>query len=349
MGVVTIHNLITFIPMKVMNKAIFLAAILLTVQFGHAQTAKELQETARSFMQQGDFSNATLVLTRAISLEPNNIDITKDLALTYYFQKDFSRALDQIKPVLDREDADDQCFQIAGNIYKYLDQPKESEKVYKKGLKKIPESSALYNDWGELQWAQKNYDAIKQWEKGIEVDPNYSKNYYNASKYYYLTTDKVWSILYGEIFVNMEPQNKATPEIKSILLEGYKKIFIDNDVNKEPKDAVSFTDAFLRTMRKQSLVASSGINPESLTMIRTRFILDWFKNYGDKYPSRLFEYQRQLLQEGMFDAYNQWLFGTVQNLAAYQNWITTHATEYNEFSKFQRSRIYKAVAGQNNR
>jgi len=65
-------------------------------------------------------------------------------------------------------------------------------------------------------------------------------------------------------------------------------------------------------MNKQSLVASYGINPETLTMIRSRFILDWYNTNGDKLPFKLFELQRQLLQEGMFDAYNEWLFGSVQ-------------------------------------
>jgi len=76
-------------------------------------------------------------------------------------------------------------------------------------------------------------------------------------------------------------------------------------------------------------------------MIRTRFILDWFNSFSSKFPFRLFEYQLQLLREGMFDAYNQWLFGTVQNLVAYQNWTTAHAVEYDEFSKFQKGRIFK--------
>ncbi len=332
--------------MKPINKGILLVVLLLSVQFSIAQSAKELQETARSFMQQGDFTNASLVLTRAAAMEPNNIDITKDLALNYYFQKNYTRGLEIIKPVLDREDADDQCYQIAGNFYKQLEQPKECEKLFRKGLKKIPQSGALYNELGELQWAQSNYDAINQWEKGIEVDPNYSKNYYNACKYYYLTTDKVWSIIYGEVFVNMEPLNRTTPEIKSILLESYKKLFAETEPAKESKETGKFSDAFLQTMKKQNQVVLGGIGPETLTMIRTRFILDWFHDYAAKYPSRLFEYQRQLLREGMFDAYNQWLFGTVQNLAAYQNWITTHSTDYNEFNRFQKGRTYKVPAGQ---
>jgi len=156
-------------------------------------------------MQQGDYANAVLVLNRAAQMDPKDIDITKDLAFSYYLQKDFTKALDIIKPLLDREDADDQCYQIAGNIYKQLEQPKECDKLLRKGLKKFPESGAMYNELGELLWAQQDFTAIKQWEKGIEVDPGFSKNYYNAAKYYYLTPDKVWSILYGEAFINMEP------------------------------------------------------------------------------------------------------------------------------------------------
>jgi len=99
-------------------------------------------------------------------------------------------------------------------------------------------------------------------------------------------------------------------------------------------------------MGKQSMVATSGINTETLTMIRTRFILDWYKDYADKIPFKLFELHRQLLQEGMFDAYNQWVFESVQNLAAYQNWTVLHAAEYNEFTRFQKGRIFKIPAGQ---
>jgi hypothetical protein len=81
-------------------------------------------------------------------------------------------------------------------------------------------------------------------------------------------------------------------------------------------------------------------------MIRTRFILDWFANYGNKFPFKLFDYQQQLIREGMFDAYNQWLFGTVENLPAYENWTKTHNEEYTNFTKFIKSRVFKMPAGQ---
>ncbi len=310
------------------------------------QTVQQLQETARAFMRQGDYANAILVLNRGLQQEPGNIPMAKDLAMSYYYQKDNSKALEVIKPLLDNEKSDDQVFQIAGNIYKQLALVKDCEKMYKKGIKKFPDSGPLYNELGELQWAQQDYEAIKNWEKGIELDATYSKNYYNAAKYYFFTNDKVWSILYGEIFINMEPQGSRTPEMKQLLLDSYKKLFTTADIVQDNKDKNAFVKSFLTQMNKQTSLLSSGVNTESLTMVRTRFILDWYNDNASKTPFKLFEYQQQLLKEGMFDAYNQWLFGSIQNLAAYQNWVTTHAAENTAFMDFQKGRIFKVPQGQ---
>ena len=168
--------------MKLIPITPFFASLFFMVQFSHAQSATELQERARSFKQKSDYNNASLLLQRASIADPNNIEIIKDLALSFYFQKEYKKGLEVIKTIIDKDESDDQCFQIAGNFYKQLDQAKECEKLFKKGIKKFPKSGALYNELGDLLWAQKNNEAIRQWEKGIENDPSYSKNYYNACK-----------------------------------------------------------------------------------------------------------------------------------------------------------------------
>lgn len=309
-----------------------------------AQDAKQLHESAKAFMKKGDFPNAIIVLNKAIEQEPSDNSLSKDLALSYYFINDNKKALEVIAPLLGRDDADDQTYQIAGNVYKNLKQLKEAEKIYKEGLKKFQTSGALYNDLGEMLWNQKDYSAIKIWEKGIENDPSYSKNYYNAARYYFLSTDKIWSIIYGEIFLNMEPFSSKSPEVKDLLLESYKKLFMEVNDEKN-KDNGRFENAFFQVMNKQAAVASFGITPETLTMIRTRFILDWF-NEGKRPSFKLFDYQRQLLQEGMFDAYNQWLFGSAQNLSSFQNWINTHTDEYASFTEFQKNRVFRLPEGE---
>jgi Tfp pilus assembly protein PilF len=309
---------------------------------------KTLHETAKTFMRSGDFDNAIIVLKRALQLDNKNLEMQKDLVMTYYLKRDYVTALEGAKDLVDRDDADVMTYQIAGNVYKALEEAKDGEKLYKKGLKKFPKSGPLYSEYGELLWAAKDYSAIDLWEKGIEVDPAYGGNYYNAALYYFHAKDKVWSLIYGEIFVNMESLSERGAAIKQLLLQGYKeKLFSEVDLMKgEEKNKSEFAKAFLQTMGKQSSLVSKGINTEVLTMIRTRFILEWFPNTAFKFPFRLFDYHRQLLQEGMFNAYNQWLFGPSENLAAYDNWTKTHAPEYETFNTFLRSRVFRVPAGQ---
>ena len=309
--------------------------------FAQEQDPKTLQETARTFQRQGDYANAVLVLNRALQQKPDDLELRKELAFTYYLQRDYKKALEAAKPLPERADADVQCFQILGLVYKAIEERKECERLYKNGLKKFPNSGVLYNEYGEMLWTKQDYSAIKYWEKGIEVDPNYSGNYYNAAKHYYLSFDKVWGLIYGEMFLNLESYSKRTAEIKDLLLEGYKKLFSESNLQNKQDVKNAFAAAYLNTMSKNAAQVSSGITPESLTIIRTRFILDWYEKEATNFPFRLFDYQRQLLKEGLFDAYNQWIFGASQNLPAFQNWTTTHATSYNQFTGFQKGRVFK--------
>ena len=205
-----------------------------TVVLAQTEDVKSLQATARTFMQQGDFNNAIIVLTRALQQDKNNLELQKDLINSYYYKRDYDKALEGVKAIMDRNDADVISYQIAGNVYKALEQVKDCERVYKAGLKKFPKSGPLYSEYGELLWAKKDFSAIDLWEKGIQEDPAYSGNYYNAALFYYYTKDKVWSLVYGEIFVNMESLTERAAAMKQLLLDGYKqKLFTDPDILKD--------------------------------------------------------------------------------------------------------------------
>lgn len=327
---------------------VLLAFLITTTAFAQPSDPDSLHETAKNFMRSGDFDNAIIVLNRALLLDKDNLEMQKDLVQSYYYKRDYVKALEGIKTLIDRDAADVVCFQIAGNVYKALEQPKECEKMYKKGLKKFPKSGPLFSEYGELLWANKDYSAINLWEKGIELDPAYGGNYYNAALYYFYTKDKVWSAIYGEIFVNIESLSERGVAMKQLLLQSYKeKLFANADLMKdEEKNKSEFAKAFLQGMSKQSFLTGKGVTTEALTMIRTRFILDWYETHAARFPFRLFDYQQQLIREGMFDAYNQWLFGPTENLAAYDNWTRSHEEEYNAFNRFQRNHIFKMPPGQ---
>jgi hypothetical protein len=102
-----------------------------------------------------------------------------------------------------------------------------------------------------------------------------------------------------------------------------------------------FESAFRQLLAKQTSVITNGIDPEALIMLRTRFILDWYNFYSFKYPFALFDLQRSLLKEGMFEAYNQWIFGPVASQAGYRAWTNLHKAEYDRFIQYQRNHPFK--------
>jgi tetratricopeptide (TPR) repeat protein len=328
-------------------KKILLSLLSITLVLGAFAQEESIKDVARNYMRTGDWDNAILVLNRAIAQEPNNLEYQKDLAMTYYYKKDFARALKQVEPMVDRDDADEAVYQIAGNVYKALEEVKEAEKLYKKGLKKFPKSGPLYSEYGELLWAKQDYNAIKEWEKGIEMAPAFAGNYYNAALFYYYTQDKIWTIIYGEIFVNMEYLTERATEMKKLVLSSYKeKLFNNIDAGKEDKKKTAFAKAVQATYNKQASLVNRGMNAETLNMVRTKFILDWFNTYGKNFPFKLFEYQQQLIKGGMFEAYNQWLFSSVENLPAFDQWTKNNADAYNKFTTFQKGRVFKMPSGQ---
>ncbi len=333
---------------------IYLLFIALAGFAQQTQDAATLHETAKGFLKQGDYENTILVLNKALQLQPNDPEISRDLLYTYYLKRDFAKALEIGKPLAERADADITTLQMMGLVYKSIAENKEAEKLYKKGLKNYPDAGILYSEYGDLLAEKEPDNALKLWEKGIEADPNHSSNYYHVAKQYAQSGNSLWSILYAEMFLNMESFTARSTEMKNLLLQQYKKFFVSGYTappapvvkGKKKNNNPTFTKAVAEVLQNQQSQTAYGITPESLTAIRTRFILDWYDKYGERFPFRLFEHQRQLLQEGMFEAYNFWLFGPAANLKTYQTWQQYHQDELNTFLGFVRSKVFKIPSGQ---
>jgi tetratricopeptide (TPR) repeat protein len=330
-----------------------LITIATLITFHHSfaqQSAKQLQETAMSMMRQGDFANAVTALEKAVQQDPKNLDLLKNLSFANYLKRDFAKAIEVAKPLVQRPDADEETFQILGMSYKSIAAYKECGKLYKDALKKFPSSAVIYNEYGELLEMDDNLgDAIVKWEKGITLDPNYSSNYYNAAKYYTKKGDWIRVILYGELFLNLESFSARVEDVKKGMVFAYRNLFRGGAIQDAiaSKATTGFEKAVLETYAKTMGLAKDGINIDNLATIRTRFILEWFQaNNKQQYPFHLFDQEQYLLREGIFEAYNQWLFGTVINADAYRIWQNNHPKEYNGFKAFQEGRVFKMPAGQ---
>ena len=328
----------------------FFMACLITLS-GLAQsgeTVATLQARAKNFIQQGDFDNAALVLRQALVQSPDNLELNKDLVLVYTLKRDYARAREKVIGLCERPDADPVCFQLAGNVFKALEEVKECEKYYKKGLKKFPQSGPLHSEYGELLWSSKDTRAIELWEKGIELDPGFGGNYYNAALYYYYTTERVWGLIYGEIFVNLEGLSERGRSMRELLLKGYKeKLFADVELKSlSDQTTNAFAKAYLLEMSKQVSLTAQGIDPGTLTQIRAGFLLGWFDGPAKQFPFKLFDTQRQWLQADLFEAYNQWLFLTPETQAKHDQWKKDHPEIWSKFLQWQQNRVFRVPTGQ---
>ncbi|MDI9363534.1 MAG: tetratricopeptide repeat protein [Flavobacterium sp.] len=309
-------------------------------------TTKDMYQTAKNFMQQGDYDNATLIFNNLLKQEPDNVDVLKDFAYLNCLKREYPKAISIGIYLTEKPDADVQSFQVLGIAYKGSKNYTSCAKLYQTALAKFPNSGVLYNEYGELLALDGNLPiAIQAWQTGIVKDPNYANNYYNAIMYFdRFNKNLLWQLLYGEIFINLESFTQRTAEIKSLLLDGYKKMYTEYDVETLSTDLnlTVFERSIYQNLAKTKAITSTGVTPENITAIRTRFVLDWFYNKTDeKQPYQLFNHHQYLIREGMFDAYNQWLFGVAASPSAYQIWLNTHDKEAAAFKQYQQNKVFK--------
>lgn len=313
---------------------------------------EQLYNQARGFLSNGNIRQAIPVYQQAINLAPDVVILYRDLGNAYYLMGNYEGADKTLEPVIESGRADEQCYQIAAASKSAQKEEKKARKVLDAGIRKYPHSGLLYHDYGKM-YDDKNEeeDALKYWLAGIAADPAYRVNYYEAARTYMITSKPVWAILYGELFVNMEPQTPRGNETRKMLLAAYRKLYAATGSSelkafgKTSQEApATFEAAVYDTYRKLAPVVSDGINTESLTMLRTRFIIDWNARYAAKYPYTLFSLQDEMLRDGQFDAYNQWLFGRAESAAFYASWTGFHPEAIPALTAWQSSRPLRPTA-----
>lgn len=313
---------------------------------GFSQSSiKQLQQTARDFNNKGDHANAVIVLRQGLRDFPKALELEKDLVLSLTLQREYASAKELAVALTQRTDADVVCFQLAGNVFKALEEVTECEQLYQKGIKKFPTSGPLYSEWGELRSSNKDGRAIVCWEDGIQADPSYGGNYYNAALHYSKNNELIWALLYAEIYINMESRSDRARNMKKILFEQYQEL-LTKQAYRPGKKSGAFTRQVFQILDSASGPARQGLNRETLTMIRTRFVLDWFSKYGATYPFKLFEHQRQLLQSGLFEAYDQWLFSEGIDPEGFALWSQQNNATYTRLREFLFNRVFKIPTGQ---
>lgn len=311
--------------------------------------AEQLYQTARNYLNNGNFAQAIASYQQAIQLAPGKVLLYRDMAQALLLSGNTGQAEKVINSILEKDRGDEGTYQIAANIQAAYQRPRAAEKVLNQGLKKFPNSGLLYHEMGLLNEGQKwPADALKSWLKGIEVDPAYRVNYYEAAKSYLGTADFAWTIIYAEIFVNLERVTPRADEARKMLVTAYKRLYQRPDPANLPEFGKSkkekptgFITLLQQSLLQQAAVMTDGVTVENLIMARVRFLNQWQKTYARRYPFVLFNYWDNLLRQGYFDAYNQWLFAPAINAAEFNSWKTFHTNALPSFQAYQEANPFQ--------
>lgn len=295
------------------------------------QKAAELKKSAIEMMDNGDPDRAISLLETAQKADPDNHVYLYEIGYAYYIKKDFPKAIATFRQTINFPDATDQCYQMLGNAYDDNGERKKARGAYSDGLKRFPAAGRLYMENGLTYQMDKEYDkALELYEKGVLAEPDYPSNYYRLAKLFARTNERIWTLFYGELFMNIERGTNRTEEMSQLLFETFKKsISFDPDssnklkldmtsnvINFDPKQKFKIPFSMAYTMDFIVGLAPLGDNqPKKAVTIamlceaRTLCIHLWFNNRKEdkEYPNVLLDFQKQLDEKGWLDAYTYWL------------------------------------------
>jgi tetratricopeptide (TPR) repeat protein len=358
-----------------MKKLILVTLVLIIAPLTSGQTNHEIaiekKNKAIELMDNGSPDESIILLEEAKKLDPETYIYDYEIGFAYAIKKDYSKAIEIYKKTIKYKDANDQCYQMLGNMYDYNGDPGNAIKAYDKGLKKFPDAGRLYLEKGTVYWLQEKYnEALQFYEQGIKAEPSFPSNYYRATRLLCNSEEEVWGMIYGEIFLNLEPNTERTVEISKLLFDTYKsqiKFTSDtsftvsfsknavinvtiNDLKHFDQVKLPFGSLIYETTLMLSIIDEKNIDLNSLDRIRQNFVYNYFnKKHNVKYPNVLFDYQKTVKDSGHMEAYNHWLLssGDPENFDLWKekngdiwdkfvDWFNNNKLQLNKDYKFSR-------------
>ena len=319
-----------------------------------AENAAKNYQHGIELMKKENYKGAIEALNDAVDLDSSKSNYQFQLALANYYSKNFESAITISKNLLKKFQADVRCYDLMGECYSEMRNDKKAQSILLDGLKLFPTSGSIHSQLGKIEYDHKNINtAIQYWELGIAAEPTFPSNYYYAAMAYGVTSEKMWAIIYGEIFVNLEMNTQRTHEILFRMYDWYKQaIFIKSPRNKyalftderthisesEFKDTMlfhkNFEMAYNNIAQRCMTEFKEKYTTESLMKFRTKFISLWYsRNFPIDFPNPIFDYQRTVVSADLFESYNYWLISK-GDVKTFNDWLEKNKKKYDQFIKW---------------
>ncbi|MDR1848344.1 MAG: tetratricopeptide repeat protein [Bacteroidales bacterium] len=293
----------------------------------------------------GEYVFARTEIKKALNDGADLFKYSYELAWCDYQLQDYKDALNVLLPLMKEEKATADFYQLLGNTYDEMGESGKAVNTYNEGLNRYPNAGCLYLELGNVAYKQQNFrDALFYYEKGIEIEPTFASNYYRAAQIYLSSTEEVWAVMFGEIFMNLERNTERSKVLSKQLFEIFRNEITLNRTEIEVdfyNPTIIYSDSYERHnlfpqyYKDAMLKACKGekyLDLASLARIRKKFITELFRTTPD-FHNVIFDYHKTLIDNGFFDAYNYWLFGCGSPDES-NKWIKEHKKLFDNFMKW---------------
>ncbi len=317
----------------------------------HSPELAQMYGHALEFIAAKNYQSAIIILKQEITLEPENILLPEQMGKALLLNGQTKEAITTLKETIGKANADTDAYHFLIQAYISNDELKAALKIADMGLSKFPTAGLLQNDKGKI-FALKGNDeqALNCYLNGLVNNNSLAENYKDASQIYFMYNNNLPGAIYLEIYLNLAHDTTYDDTLKYQLYMGWKNICEQNipdkynksDLSDESSPVPNFQKAITNELFELSPTTSDGISTENLTMLRTRFVMNYIrKHHSTNLSFQLFEWQNELIKNGKFDIYNEWLFGKAESEAGYNAWNTFHDGDINRFMSWKVSHPYK--------
>ncbi|MCB9234295.1 MAG: hypothetical protein H6581_21740 [Bacteroidia bacterium] len=313
------------------------------------QLALDFAREGLKYADEGQDEEALKSLRIAAKLDPGKAEYVHYIAQILFGQKKYEEVMTTVFPLIKNSQATSKTYQLYGNSLDMLGATDRAVLVYKEGLRKFDHPGPLYMELGVVEFARENDELARQyWEEGIKKDPQSAGNYYWAAKSYAETPELIRTMVYGELFLNLERSGERTREISRLLYEVYAGSLVglaDSSVafgcSVHSPDSLSgydfrqvkkfdFTQAFTFSWIFRNRLPEQGFSLAEFHQLRKVFLENWFDWFANRIKLDCFQWLRQLMGTEGLEAYHYWLLFD-GSPAEFQDWYSKNQESYDRF------------------
>ncbi len=338
---------------------------------GGEDRAKAEALTAEAIQLMRDNSSATKqqqaidLLRRADQLWPDNPLVKYELSYAYYLTKDYKRSEKLLNELVKQQEAKPLYYSLLSAVKEANGDRKGALKSLKKGIKKFPSAGRLHTDLGGLALGAGDVpEAVGYWEEGISNAPEHSSNYYWAAQQYHKSEERVWSVLYTELFLHLEPMSDRGQAMSKLLFDTYTGVGFtdegeiklslskqgrvtlaeDTEDDRSAEKGINFETAVEMVLHNSCSALSTPPTVEELVKTLVDFQANWSSYENLRvFENPLFEAHACLQEEGLLEAYYRWLFKEADT-ALFNNWKAANPATYRGLMEWMRDNSIRLSA-----